>query len=478
MTRPPTAKTPAARPPETGDTDWVPQGAPVVPGSIHRVAVGSRDERGRGSATLGRRSLRVPNGLPDETVDVRLVHIGRTTAEVRIEHVVTASPDRVADACPHGNVCPGCGLRTTSAAARRTFLRGRIVAALAKEGLAEVNVLETVAAPLEDGWRHKAFLTARRTSRGVFLGLYEEHSHRLLGIDGCPAHAESVERALYAVRQALARTNPPIYDERSKEGWLRYVAVRASLTTGEAIVTFIATGRDFAAEQALMDLIRRLAPHVSGFVVNVHEAPGNAPFGQRFAPLAGNPYLTEKSGPFELRVSAGSFFQVNPAMGERLHDAVARAARTAPAGPALDLYGGVGCTALRLASDGRAVTLIESFGSAAEDALWNARGAEGRPPAFEVRAERVETALGSGTIVKPTVVVVNPPRSGLSTEVLERIRDWKPALLLYVACDPRPLARDLAALVRDGASVESVEPFEMMPQTSHVEALAVVRRPV
>ena len=462
---------------ETGPTDWVPPGAPVVPGSVHRVTVGPRDDRGRGSATLGRRSLRVMNGLEGETVDVRLVHVGRTTADVRIEHVVVASPDRVADACPHGSVCPGCGLRTTSAAARRTFLRSRVVSALANEGLVEVPVLETVGAPMADGWRHKAFLTARRTSRGVFLGLYEEHSHRLLGIDGCPAHAVPVERALYAVRQALTRTNPSIYDERSKEGWLRYVAVRASLSSGEAIVTLVATGRDFAAERALVELIRKLAPHVAGVVINLHEAPGNAPFGARFASLAGTPFLTEQSGAYALRVSAGSFFQVNPAMGERLHDAVASAARTAPPGPALDLYGGVGCTALRLAADGRAVTLVESIGSAAEDAVWNTRGEEGAPPRVEVRAERVEAALASGSIAPPTVVVVNPPRSGLSAEALERVRTWKPSLLLYVACDPRPLARDLAALVRDGAVVESVEPFEMMPQTAHVEALAIVRRP-
>ncbi len=466
----------------TGDSDWVPQGAPIVPGTIHRISVGPRDDRGRGSATLGRRSLRVSNGLPNETVDVRLVHVGRTTAEVRIEHVVVASPDRVADACPHGQVCPGCGLRTTSPLARRAFLRERVATALAKAGLAHVPVLETVGAPQPDGWRHKAFLTARRTSRGIFLGLYEEHSHRLLGIDGCPAHAEPVERALSAVRQALKRANPSIYDERSKEGWLRYVAVRASLSTGEALVTFVATGRDFAAERALVEDIRRFAPHVTGFVLNVHEAPGNAPFGARFATLAGSPYLTEQSGPFTLRVSAGSFFQVNPAMGVRLHDAVARAARTAPPGPAVDLYGGVGCTSLRLAADGRQVTLVEAIGTAAEDAAWNAR----RPPGgdadassalVEVRAERVETAIASGTIAPPVVVLVNPPRSGLSAEVLGQIRAWKSPLLLYVACDPRPLARDLAALTADGAIVESVEPFEMMPQTAHVEALAIVRRP-
>lgn len=458
------------RPQPSGD--WVPQNAPVVPGAIHRIEVGPRDERGRVTATVGRRSVRVQNGLPGETLDVRLDHIGRTTAQARIEHVVAASADRVEDACPHGNVCPGCGLRTTSATARRAFLRARVVDALAKEGLSSVRVLETVAAPESDGWRHKAFLTVRRTRRGIFLGLYEEHSHRLLGIEGCPAHAPSVERALAGVRQALRRVDPPVYDERSKEGWLRYVAVRSSRTDGGAIVTLVATDRDFGLEKALVDEIRRAAPHVVGVSINVHDAPGNAPFGVRFASIAGAAFLTEQSGPHALRVSAGSFFQVNPAMAVRLHDAVAAAARTAGAGPAVDLYGGVGCTALRLAADGRTVTLVESIGPAADDARWNA---EAVGAAVTVRTEKVEIASASGELGRPTVVIANPPRSGLPAGVVDRLTAWRPEVLVYVACDPRPLARDLRLLAGHGGAIESVEPYEMMPQTAHVEALAIVR---
>src|SRR5205085_9572649 len=117
--------------------------------------------------------------------------------------------------------------RTSSAASRRALKRSRLIAALSAQGLPAEVVAETVPAPAEDGWRHKAFLTPRHTRRGVLLGLFEEHSHRLVPIPGCPAHAPSVEAALLAVRQALARVDPSIYDERKHAGWLRQIG-RAS----------------------------------------------------------------------------------------------------------------------------------------------------------------------------------------------------------------------------------------------------------
>src|SRR5690606_6897778 len=122
------------------------------------------------------------------------------------------------------------------------------------------------------------------------------------------------------------------------------------------------------AARALAAAIRREAPSVVGVVGNVHPAASNAPLGDTFVPIDGADALTEGSADAPLRVSAGSFFQVNPAVGARIHDAVAAAAAGAPPGPALDLYGGVGATAARLARAGRPVTLVESPGPAAEDA--------------------------------------------------------------------------------------------------------------
>jgi 23S rRNA (uracil1939-C5)-methyltransferase len=455
-----------------------------VPGAVHRVEVAGRDEHGRGVADLSHRDLRIANALPGEVLEVRLVHVGRRHAVGRVDRVVRASPDRVADACPHGEVCPGCGLRTTAAARRRAQKRDRLVHALAAAGLSRAPVAETVPAPAEDGWRHKAYLTARRTRRGLFLGLFEEHSHRLLGIEGCLAHAPAVERALAGVRHALRQADPPTYDERSGHGWLRYVAVRASHATGEALVLLVVKDRGFAGDRALAADVRARVPHVAGVVMNVHEAPGNAPMGAEFVALDGADAIEEQSGPFRLRVSAGSFFQVNPVVGARIHDDVARLAALAPAGSALDLYGGVGTTALRLAAAGRRVTLVESPGPAALDAQHNVRVWEadreraGGPPAGAVRVVpgRVEDELPRLLDDPSAVVVANPPRSGLTAAVIDGVARTGAALLAYVSCEPRTLARDAAALEGQGFRLESVTPYDLMPQTPHVEALAAFRR--
>ena len=458
--------------------------APLVPGAVHRVEIAGRDDHGRGVADLSHRDLRVANALPGEVLEVRLAHVGRRHAVGQIERVVRASPDRVPDVCPHGEVCPGCGLRTTATGRRRTSKRDRVVHALASVGLSRAPVADTVPAPAEDGWRYKAYLTARRTRRGLFLGLFEEHSHRLLGIEGCHAHAPAVERALAGVRHALRQADPPTYDERSGLGWLRYVSVRASHATGEALVLLVVKDRRFAGDRALAADIRARLPHVAGVVLNVHETPGNAPMGAEFVTLEGADAIEEQSGPFRLRVAAGSFFQVNPVMGARIHDDVARIASTAQAGPALDLYGGVGATALRLATAGRRVTLVESPGPAALDALhnvrmWDAareRAGESGSGAVRVRPGRVEDELPRVLDDAPTVVVANPPRSGLAPAVIDGVARSGATLLAYVSCEPRTLARDAVTLEACGFRLESVTPYDLMPQTPHVEVLAAFRR--
>lgn len=445
---------------------------PVVPGAVHRVEIASLDDHGRGTASLGRRTLRVPNARPGELLDVRLEHVGRHLAVGRIMRVAVAAKDRVEDTCRHGMECPGCGLRTTAPAARRAWKRDLVVEALAAAGLHDVEVAATHAAPTDDRWRAKAYLPARKTSRGVFLGLYAEGTHRLVNVEGCPAHAPAVEAVLGAVRRAIAHAPVTVYDERSQQGWLRAVAVRASSVSGRALVTLVATAPPDDAARALAAAIRAAASSVAGVGVNVHPAVSNAPFGGEFLPIEGETSLVEGTADLPLRVSAGSFFQVNPAVGTAIHDAVAEAAAGAPPGPALDLYGGVGATAVRLARAGRPVRLVEAPGPAIEDARANLAAY----PGAQVEAARVEDALATALAAGPAVVAVNPPRSGLSATVLSALASALPPRIVYVSCSPTTLARDLAALRAAGGRVTSVVPFDLMPQTPHVEALAVMDR--
>lgn len=454
----------------TAPTSPTPSSPAVVPGAVHRIVVGGRDGHARGLASLGRRPLRIPNALPGETLDVRLDHVGRHLAVGRVAKVVAPSPDRVDDACPLGATCPGCGLRTTSPAARLAWKRDRIVGALADAGLSAVEVAATEAAPREDGWRHKAYLTVRRTSDGIHLGLFAEGTHRLVRIEGCLAHAPHVEATLDAVRRALAEVNPSVYDERAKAGWLRAVAVRGAGNGRATLVTLVVADRGPEGAHGLAGAIRRASRQVAGVVLNEHPEASNAPFGPRFQPLDGRADLDEGSGPHTLRVSAGAFFQVNPAVGAAMVDRIAAHAADARPGRALDLYGGVGATAIRLAAAGRPVTLVEAPGAAAADAQFNLRSVRGAT-VVEGRVEDVAATLPFATT---SVIVVNPPRSGLQPAVIEALGAAPAARIVYASCDPTSLARDLGKLVAQGRRIRGVTPFDMMPQTPHVEALAVV----
>lgn len=454
----------------TSPASPAPSSPPVVPGAVHRLVVGERDAHGRALASLGRRPVRIPNALPGETLDVRLDHVGRHLAVGRVAKVVAPSPDRVDDACPLGATCPGCGLRTTSPAARLAWKRDRVVRALADAGLSAVEVAATEAAPREDGWRHKAYLTVRRTSDGVHLGLFAEGTHRLVRIEGCLAHASHVEATLDAVRRTLAEVNPSVYDERAKAGWLRAVAVRGAGNGRATLVTLVVADRGPEGAHALAGAIRRASRQVAGVVLNEHPEASNAPFGPRFQPLEGRADLDETSGPHTLRVSAGAFFQVNPAVGAAMADRIAAHAADARPGRALDLYGGVGATAIRLAAAGRPVTLVEAPGAAAADAQFNLRSVRGAT-VVEGRVEDVAATLPFATT---SVIVVNPPRSGLQPAVIEALAAAPKARVIYASCDPASLARDLGKLVAQGRRIRGVTPFDMMPQTPHVEALAVV----
>ena len=169
-----------------------------------------------------------------------------------------------------------------------------------------------------------------------------------------------------------------------------------------------------------------------------------------------------------LRRHAGSFFQGNRYLVPRM---VARVLEEIPAGPAVDLYAGVGLFAVCLAAAGRAsVAAIEHDPLAADDLMANAEPFAGR---LAVHRMAVEEFLTRGGPV-PSAVVVDPPRPGLSRAAASALVSWSPRRIVYVSCDPTTLARDVRRLRDGGYVLRSIEAFDLFPETPHVEVLAVL----
>lgn len=368
--------------------------------------------------------------------------------------------------------CPWVGAPYPEQLARK---ERRLQGALARHSsLSHVAVLPLRPAPRPFGYRNLAKLVARRGRGGLRLGVYRPGTHAVADIRRCAAHHPAANQALTALSAILERLRVPTYDERRRAGWLRYVIVRV----GEARrvqLLLVVRDRGFAGER---ELVRALAGlrGVTGVVLNLNDDPGNALLGPRFVTVAGEGALVDRVAGLGLRSSAGVFVQANLAAASRAYASVLRLADPQPGERAVDLYCGVGAIALSLARRGAEVIGIEESPRAIRDARANAEANAVRG----VRFTEGDAAPALAALVRKgesaDLVALNPPRRGAAPEVREGIAALGPSRIVYLSCDPDSLARDLDDLAGRGYRTASVEPFDFLPQTEHVEAVALLTR--
>jgi len=348
----------------------------------------------------------------------------------------------------------------------------RLRAALARhDSLSGVQPLPIRPAPRPFGYRALVKLVARRGREGLRLGVYRPGTHEVADIRGCAAHHPAANETLAAVASILERLRVPTYDERHRTGWLRYGIVRVGAERRVQLV-LVVRDRAYAGERDLVKVLAGLRG-VAGVVLNLNDDPGNALFGPRFVTVAGEGALIDRVGELALRSSAGSFTQANPSAARAAYAEVVRLAEPKAGLRALDLYCGVGAIALSLARAGMEVQGIEENPQAVRDARANAEANAVQRVRF-TQGDAAAVLVGKSERVD--LVTLNPPRRGAAPEVREAIATLAPQRIVYLSCDPDTLARDLADLSARGYRTEQVEPFDFLPQTEHVEAVARLAR--
>lgn len=384
--------------------------------------------------------------------------------------------DPAAPRCPHAPACVGCALIGTAYTRQLALKRERVVAALgAHARLATVPIGEMSGSPRVFGYRNQAKLVVRQTRRGLLFGVYRPGTHQVVDISQCAVHDPRINRVLAGVRQAAESTGAPVYDERSGSGWLRYVVVRTAAWTHSAQVILVVRDRGWSGETALLGRVRRL-PSVRSVVLNLNRSPGNVILGERFIGVTREQSLMERIGGLTLTSRAGAFLQANISVARKVYERVLALADPQPDTMAVDLYCGVGAISFYLASRAQQVFGVEEAPQAIVDAKMNIRingfhnvrflGA----PAAAGMTQLAETLPGID------LVTLNPPRKGADEATRVAIARAAPRRIVYVSCDPTTLARDLDWFATRGWRTARVDPFDMLPQTEHVECVAVMDR--
>ena len=409
----------------------------------------------------------VPLTAPGDTVQVEITSVTKSFGRASLLGIISPSPQRVSPQCRHFGICAGCQLQHLDYPAQVAIKTQMVKDTLERIGkLTEVEVLDTI--PMDDPWyyRNKAEYTAHVDGDHLVLGFHRMERGPVLSLEECPLqHPLSIE-----IKQAVE-------NDFGRLGSLPVIKLitRIAFANGDALTTLISRDQSPQLNDLAKSLVHRF-PQMKGVVTWVAKGKSGKRLVSRQLAAGGQGYLTERVAGWDFRVSAESFFQVNPASAERLLTLLLEWADLGGQELIIDAYCGVGIFLLPLCARAKLGWGIEEDAFSYRDARSNVkRHRRSNCRLLQGKVERLLPKLLARE-GKADLIVFDPPRRGCGRAALEAAAAMAPRTILMVSCHPGTLARDLRYLAELGYRTVRVQPIDMFPQTAHVECLALCSR--
>ena len=424
---------------------------------------------GLGVARISGRAVFVPDALPGEKCRVQLLKVGRSAVYARVLERLSASPLRMVPDCPHYGRCGGCDWRHVRYEGELEYKLQRVNDALARIGGLSLRAETILPAPEERRYRMKAIFAVGEKDGKPVTGFFRARSHDVIPVEDCALQSEEANAAAAVLRRWMAENRLRAWDEEQRRGLVRHLFVRSGM------VCVVAAGKPVAAEE-LVSSLRDALPGLKSVIWNVNRSEGNTVLAGEFITLWGEDRVEVGLSGLRFRLSARSFFQVNPAQAERLYALAVDMAALTGGEEVVDLYCGAGAIGLLAAARAGKVTGVELVPAAVADAKATARenGISNARFLCADAAEAAENFAGEG--IHPDVLFVDPPRKGLDPSVIGSIAVMAPERVVYVSCDPATLARDLRLFEEKGYRAEKAVAVDMFPRTRHVETIVLMSR--
>jgi 23S rRNA (uracil1939-C5)-methyltransferase len=419
---------------------------------------------GRGVARHAGYVLFVSGALPGDRVLAEVTKSKRSYAEARTVELLRASPDRVPDRCDHdGEPCPGAPWQGLAYEEQLRQKQSQVADALGRLAGLEGYELEAIE-PARERWRYRNKLEYSFGDRDgeLVLGFHARGRWDLVvSAEDCLLASEANNRARNEVRAWARERGLTAYQPRAATGTLRNLVVREG-------------HRSCQLQTRLVTSPARI-PRPPVDLHTIVEGTGSGTDGPTGA--LGAEWLREELCGLRFRISAGAFFQTNTEMAEILYGIAAEMAGLRGSERVFDLFCGIGTLGLTLASGAAEVWGVEIVPEAIADAIENARLNQIANARFRVGDARTALRPLLEEAGHPDLVVVDPPRAGLSQKVVRRLIECRPPRVIYVSCNPTTLAPNAAQLVEAGYRLRRVKPVDMFPQTPHIECVALLERP-
>lgn len=437
---------------------------------------------GYGVAHVEGMAVFISDTVPGDVARVRVIKVTGSYAVARLEKLLTASPDRVNDRCPVAG-CRSCAYRHISYQQECRIKADTVRHEMDKAGLSDITVHPVTPSPLTHGYRNKAQYPIARGADGRYIiGFYAPKTHRVTEAAACPLTPTAFRPILEELRCFFAERQLSVYDEKSGSGLLRHVYLRRGEITGQILLTLVINGTELPYADELIPRLCAVSDALVGILLNENRQQTNVILGERYHTLWGRDALEDELAGVRLTLAAPAFYQVNHAAATLLYAKARELAAPREQDTLLDLYCGVGSIGLSMADAVSEVIGIEIVPAAVECAIRNATESGIRNASFYTGdAEQTANLLQHaeqqrGAPIRPDIIIVDPPRAGLSAPLVPYLTSLAPRTLVYISCNPATLARDLTLFRHDGWQLGEVFPYDLFPATGHVESVVCLTR--
>ncbi len=375
--------------------------------------------------------------------------------------------------CKSYKKCGGCQYQGLAYPKQLEKKQKNVEALLKKFG--KVNPIIGMKEPFY--YRNKVHAVFDRDRRGnIISGTYEANSHRVVPIEECLIEDKKCQEIIRTIRGMLKSFKIKTYDEDTGYGLLRHVLVRRGAKSGEIMVVLVLGSPIFPSKNNFVKALRKEHPEITTILLNVNSKKTSMVLGEKESVIYGKGFIRDELCRCTFRISAKSFYQVNPVQTEVLYNKAIEFAALTGKERVIDAYCGIGTIGMIAAKHAKEVIGVELNKDAVRDAKLNAKENNVKNIVFrQGDAGEFMTAMAAAG-EKADVVLMDPPRAGSDEAFLSAVVKLAPEKVVYVSCNPETLARDLKYLTRKGYEVRKIQPVDMFGFTVHVETVCLLSR--
>ena len=417
----------------------------------------------------------VPGAIIKEVVNVEVVQSFTNYAIGKIIDIERVSNRRVIPPCKFYENCGGCQMQHIEYREQLKIKQSIIKQALRRYTNVDTEKLlinKTIGMDNPYNYRNKAQMPFRNTNFGLALGFYKPNSNHFVFVDNCLVHNDEINEINRHVLKLMRKYKQKAYDMRNKEGILSFLVVRFLENTKSASVTFVVKKYNDVLSKIAKDLISDIKSGKS-VSYSLDNTKTNLIISNPIKILEGTEKIKEFYDDLVFEISPDAFHQMNTLQMKKMYDLILEKANINQDSTCFDLYSGIGITSLLISKHAKKVYGIDYSEASISDAKINAK--INNVTNAEFIQDHVESALPKliNKGIKPDVLVLDPPRTGMSDVVLEAVLKVLPKQIVYISCNPSTLAKNISDLYSK-YRVKEINPIDMFPQTASVESVTIL----